>query len=472
MISERLQRAKYVLGDFVTSNVAWLCYNCLRYNLGMVHGYESSTLGVFLSSRMIVLGQIFFPLMMMLIYYFSGYYNEVFRKSRLSELITTLCSTLVNVILIMLAALLNDMSNIRAANYESLLLLFALLFFFTYLVRALITNHASRLIKGRRWRFPTLVVGDGSAAVAFVRKLEAMRRSLGFDVVGYVHIPGENPVKEIGKPVYQLDEVAQACADLGAKELLVVPTKHNSGTVLKTINRLFSLDLPIKMTPDKYNIILSRSRWNDIYGDPLIDVSGSSMSDCEKNVKRAIDVVVSALALLVLLPVFLIVAVAIKCDSRGSVFYAQERVGRHNRPFRIIKFRTMVQNAESGVPQLSREGDPRITRLGRFMRKYRIDELPQFWNVLKGDMSIVGPRPERQYYVDQIVRRAPAYSLVHQVRPGITSMGMVKYGYATTLQGMIERMNYDLLYLDNMSLINDLKIVVYTVKIVFTGRGM
>jgi exopolysaccharide biosynthesis polyprenyl glycosylphosphotransferase len=217
----------------------------------------------------------------------------------------------------------------------------------------------------------------------------------------------------------------------------------------------------------------SQVRISDFYGEPLVNISRSSMSDSAKNLKRAIDVIVSLAALIVLLPLFAVVACIIKATSPGPVFYLQERIGLHNKPFNIIKFRSMVQDAEaSGRPQLSSDDDPRITPFGRFMRKYRIDELPQFWNVLKGEMAIVGPRPERKYYIDQITKRVPSYALLHQVRPGITSMGMVKFGYAKNVDEMVERVKYDLMYLDNMSLLNDLKILIYTIRIVFTGRGM
>ncbi len=286
-------------------------------------------------------------------------------------------------------------------------------------------------------------------------------------------IPGEEPVAKAGKPVYELDGVDGVCSRLGIKELIVVPTVSDQSQVLSVINRLFALNLPIKIAPDRYNVLRSRVRLSDLCGDPLIDISGSSMSESGKNIKRCVDVLVSLVLMTILLPVYAVVALLIKLDSPGPAFYSQQRVGLHNRPFSIYKFRTMVADAEAaGQPQLSSANDPRVTRIGRVLRKYRIDELPQFWNVFRGDMSLVGPRPERQYYVDRILEIEPAYSLVHQIRPGITSMGMVKFGYATTVDEMVERANYDLLYLENMSLLNDLKILVYTVKIVVTGKGV
>ena len=263
------------------------------------------------------------------------------------------------------------------------------------------------------------------------------------------------------------------CQRLGIWELIVVPSREDTHRTMEAINKLFPLGLPILFSPEYFNKLQTPVTISDIYGEPLVNISQSSMSDSGKNIKRAMDILVSVVALVVLMPFFALVALIIKRGSPGPVFYLQERIGMHNKPFNIIKFRSMVQNAEvGGKPQLSSDDDPRITPFGRIMRKYRIDELPQFWNVLKGEMSLVGPRPERKYYIDQITKVVPAYALLHQVRPGITSMGMVKFGYAKNLDEMLERVKYDLMYLNNASLINDLKILIYTIKIVLTGRGM
>ncbi len=465
------QRIKYVVGDFVMSNLAWFTYYIVRYQMGNVAGYGD--LGTYLTSKMVVLGQIFFPLMMMVTYAFSGYYNNVCRKSRVQELFTTAASAGINTLLIFFLALINDVIGVRGSDYEMIFILWALLFGFVYFVRAIITNVASNQIRKRQWTFPTLVIGSGSAAVAFYNNQNAMRNSTGYDIKGFVNIPGENPVKGTELPHYDLDDIEEVCQKEGIWELIVVPTRNDTEQTMNAINRLFGLGLPIMISPDRFNMLQSQVRLSDFYGEPLVNISRSSLSDSGKNIKRAIDIVVAIIAIIVLLPFYAIVACIIKCTSPGPAFYLQERIGLHNKPFNIIKFRSMVQNAEaSGKPQLSSDDDPRITPFGRFMRKYRIDELPQFWNVLKGDMSIVGPRPERKHYIDQIIKRVPAYALLHQVRPGITSMGMVKFGYAKNVDEMVERVKYDLMYLDNMSLLNDLKILIYTIKIVFTGRGM
>lgn len=471
MISESRQRLKYLLSDFISSNVAWFCYNCLRYSMGAVFGQQS--LKTFILSGNVLLGQLLFPLVMMSVYSLSGYYNEVFRKSRLQELLLTASNALVNSLILFFVALINDQMIERQTNYELIALLWVMLFVFTYIPRAIITNHTSRRIKRRKWMFNTLVVGCGTAGCAFVERLERMKVSLGYNVVGYVAIPGENNVKNPDRPILDLDNIRQECIARDIKEIIVIPTKNNSSNVLSVINKLFSLNLPIKIAPDKYNILLSRVRLNDIHGDPLIDISSSSMTEGGKNMKRLVDIIVSIIALVFIALLYPIVALFIKLDTRGPVIYSQERIGYHNKVFKILKFRSMIDKAEvKGKPQLSSQDDPRVTRVGHFLRKYRIDELPQFWNVLRGDMTLVGPRPERKHYVDLISERQPAYALVHQVRPGITSMGMVKFGYAQNLEQMLERLDYDLIYLENMSLLNDLKIVVYTLKIIITGKGV
>ena len=465
------QRIKYVVGDYVMSNLAWFLFNCVRWLAGTVVGWPY--LVSYLKSDMVLLGQLFFPLLMMVTYAFSGYYNNVCRKSRIQELLTTFASSGINTLLIFFMALINDVIGVRSADYKMILILWALIFGLVYLVRAIITNIASRQIKSRKWTFPTLIIGSGSAAVAFANKLNSKRQFSGHDIKGFVNIPGENPVKGNPLPLYELDEVKEVCEQLGIWELIVVPSREDTHRTMEAINKLFHIGLPILISPEYFNKMQTPVTISDLYGEPLVNISRSSMSDSGKNIKRAMDIVISLVALVALLPVFAIVALIIKRTSPGPIFYLQERIGLHNKPFQIIKFRSMVQNAEpAGKPQLSSDDDPRITPFGRFMRKYRIDELPQFWNVLKGEMSLVGPRPERKFYIDQIIPFVPAYALLHQVRPGITSMGMVKFGYAKNLDEMLERVKYDLMYLNNASLINDLKILIYTIKIVFTGRGM
>lgn len=241
---------------------------------------------------------------------------------------------------------------------------------------------------------------------------------------------------------------------------------------MKILGRLFPLGIPVKIAPDTLSYITGNIRLNDILGIPFIDLTSPRMSDFQTNVKRLFDISVSVFTMIVLSPALLAAAIAVRISSPGPVIYRQERMGKGRRPFTILKFRSMRIDAEKDGPRLSSDSDDRITPWGRVMRKYRIDELPQFWNVLKGDMSLVGPRPEREFFIRQIVRRAPYYGLIFQVRPGVTSWGMVKYGYASSVDAMVERSRYDLLYLNNMSISTDLKILLHTVRTVFEGAGV
>ena len=227
----------------------------------------------------------------------------------------------------------------------------------------------------------------------------------------------------------------------------------------------------MKIVPDIYDILSGSVRMQSLFGAPLIAIRRDIMPSWQVAVKRAIDVVASAIALVLLAPLLLCIAIGVKLGSTGPVLFHQERVGRWGRPFTIHKFRSMYTNAEEQGPQLSRDNDPRITPIGRFLRKSRLDELPQFYNVLIGEMSLVGPRPERQHYIDLISERAPHYRHLQKVRPGITSWGQVKYGYAENVDQMVQRLRFDLIYMENMSLSLDIKILAYTVWIVLRGRG-
>lgn len=469
-LSHSRQRLKYIVADLITGAVAFFIFNIIRYFLLSEAKNGYTVLCNYLFSPKLIVEECVVPVVMLGIYWLSGYYNLPFGKSRLQELITTFFSACVNTVLIYLVLLINDQTGRRIINYEVILSLLGILFVVPYVVRIIITEVARRHFRKHHWEFRTLIIGNSEVARATARRLEEGPSRVGYHIVGFVKIPDEESVNENG--VIRLEDVADVCAREGVDQLIIAPRNYDEKRVLSLVFQLFPLEIPIKISPDTLSFLTSGIRLKDIYGEPFIDLTAPSLTESSKNIKRMADVVFSIFVLLVLLPVYAVIALCIKATSKGPVFYVQERIGLKQRPFDIYKFRTMRIDAEATGPQLSSDDDPRITRVGKVLRKYRIDELPQFWNVLRGDMSIVGPRPEREFYIRQIMKEAPYYTLVHQVRPGITSWGMVKYGYASTVSQMVQRTRYDLIYLSNMSLYVDMKILIYTIKTVVTGKGM
>ena len=451
-------------------------FNTVRYSyLGFLPAWDDITLAKYLLSPWVMAGQVIFPLMMLGVYYLAGFYNSVFFKSRIEEFINTLGSTLLGCVIIYFVAIVNDPIPDRASNYELILTLWYMMFGMVWISRLINTEIIRRSTHGPSWYYPVLIIGANDAAVSLYYRFMNAKRGTGYTFVGFVDDgTGTDSalVEKTGLPTIPLDEIADVCEKKHVKALVVAPSDRSNEDTLRLLNPLFSLALPIFISPTLFHLLTGKQKLRDIAGEPLVDISSPSMSQSTINLKRAGDVAVSAVALVALLPVLGVIALAVKLSSRGPVLYCQERIGLRKKPFKILKFRTMTVDAEKNGPALSSAGDKRITPVGRFLRKYRLDELPQFWNVLVGEMSIVGPRPEREHYIRQIMERAPYYALIHQVRPGITSWGMVRRGYASSVDEMIERVQYDLIYIANVSLLVDMKILFYTVDTVLRGRGL
>lgn len=456
------------------TNVAVLLFNICRYKW-FVEVEQFSSVYEFLTCHSVVLGQVLIPLMMMGLYYLSGVYYQVQFKSRLDEAIKTFITTALGSLIIYFAVLANDLVNDLGEIYEMAGMLWLILMICVYLPRLFITLTIVKRVHHRRMGFNTLIIGTGEAARDLVNRLNTMRYAMGFNIVGYVATDNDTyyRAKEKGLTVYTLEELAETVKRENVVKLIVMPHHNGMNATMQLISRLYRLDISMYVSPLLFRIISSRASFDNIAGEPLIDISKPQISPATASCKRAADIVCSALALLILSPLLIAIAIAVKIGApKASILYKQERIGYRKSRFNIIKFRTMKAEAEEDGPALSSPNDPRVTRVGRFLRKYRLDELPQFWNVIRGQMSIVGPRPEREYYVKQIVAAEPRYMLIHNVRPGITSWGMVKFGYATTVSQMVERLQYDLIYIDNLSFGVDMKIILYTVKTVLTGKGV
>jgi exopolysaccharide biosynthesis polyprenyl glycosylphosphotransferase len=406
------------------------------------------------------------------VHYLTGFYLNATDKTKINLFLTTFFSSVIISISVFFILKLGDVIVSFRYFYYSLLMLLFQMFVITYILRRLQFNQIQHNLKTKKWTINTLIVGDGENAQKIAVDLEKLVYQQSF--VGYVSVfkKSKNPdrLKILGNLYeiqsiienYKIDRVIVALDDDEAAE----------NRLFKIIHQLYQYDVEISFTPGLYEILTGSARIGKLGINPLVSITGLNMPDWQISVKRFLNFIIALIALIISLPLFVFFAIRIKFDSKGSVFFTQERIGYHGKPFSIVKFRTMYQNAEGDKPRLSSAFDDRITPFGRFLRKYRLDELPQFWNILKGDMSLVGPRPERQYYIDKITKEAPYYCLLYKVRPGLTSWGPIKIGYTDTLEKMIERLNYDIIYIENMSLFNDLKIVLLTFEILFRGKGM
>lgn len=448
-----IQACKYIVSDFVASSVVWLLFNLIRYHeIAVYEGFGD--VWSFLTHSTSLWGQLLAPFFWIALFWLSGYYNKPFGKSRITELFSTFVTVSTGVVSLFFLLILNDLPRSYQIYYDVFFALWGLQFLGVYLPRLWITQAGKRKIKQGEWALRVLIIGTGERA----QRIAGDLTRLGYRVIGLV-------------ATQEMERLPERFEREPADELVVALEEEEQQQLQPIIYSLYKYKCPIKIWADK-STPLSRLKIKTVEDVPLIDLTDNHFLPVEQNVKWLMDKVISFVALVVLSPLFGYIAWRVKRDSKGPVFFRQERIGYMGKPFLICKFRTMYVDAEKAGPLLSSEDDPRITPFGHVMRKYRLDELPQFWNVLKGDMSLVGPRPERRYFIDQIVQKAPFYYLLHNVRPGITSLGMVKYGYAGNVAQMIERLEYDMLYYENMSLMLDLTILIYTVRTVFTGKGV
>lgn len=453
---------------------AWMAYSGLFIFRKMVieYGQWGTTIDISNDQRYWT-GSAIVVLFWLGLSYLTEFYKDPYRRSRLKDLLNTMAMTLGGSVVIFFALILDDFVQDYRDYYQSFLVYFALQFGLTAIIRTSITSVAAYRIKNRIIGFPTLMVGSNEKAAELYSELEGQSKSPGFQFVGFVSVNNnvrflmERNLEHLG----EYPELNNIIEVKGIEEVIIAVETKEHGKLERILNSLRAHShLRVHVIPDTYDILSGQVRLES-YGAPLVEIKHELMPVWQKVSKRAFDMIASSVVLLLALPLFLFCGLMVRISSPGPIFFRQERIGLNGKKFKIIKFRSMISNAEQNGPQLSSENDDRITGWGRFMRKYRLDEVPQVINVLTGDMSIVGPRPERQFYIDQIVEKAPHYVHLQKVRPGITSWGMVKFGYAENVDEMVQRLKYDIIYIENMNLLNDLKILIYTVLIVLQGRG-
>jgi len=453
----------FIISDWLVASLVWGLFFYFRKTWIEQKAFEVD--------QNFVIGSILVPLLWLLIYYLQGSYYEVRRMYRLKILNLTFFGSLIGTVLIFFILILDDTVSNYQMYYYSFGLLFSLQFLFSVLIRLILATVLINFLRKAGSGFRTVIIGGSEKAVNILNDLRNQKWCIN-TMVGYININGsdrllDNKLDYLG----HCDNLEILIRNHKVEEVIIAIESSDHNRIQKIITRIQDGRVKIKILPDMYELLSGSLKMTDIYGALLLQIVDDSMPIWQQALKRAMDLIISLLALILLIPLYITCALAVKFSSSGPIFYLQDRVGLDGRVFKIIKFRTMYLNSEEAGPQLSSTNDSRITKAGRFMRKTRLDEFPQFLNVILGHMSLVGPRPERQFYIDKIMELAPQYVHLTKVRPGITSWGQVKYGYAENVEQMLDRMKFDLLYLKNRSIALDIKIMFYTIAIVLKAKG-
>ncbi len=455
--------------DWLTALIAWLIFFIFRWSYVDNYMFEFSQL---LSDKNFNLGLLLLPLVWVLWYSFTGQYYKSYRQSRLKTIFRTFWQSLLGVLAIFFILLLDDNVTIYTKYYATFSFLLIVHFSFTVISRVImLTIIKDRMAKGEIL-VNAIIVGSSFKAYQFFEEFKANPKVYGYNIKGLVVLDNKSKQTREELPVLgNVNQLEAICEELNIEDVIIAVEQKEHTFINRIIISLSLRKVFIRIIPDLYDILSGSVSMSEVVGAPLIDIYPDAMQPWQQHTKRILDASIAMLAIVLLIPIFFLVAVLIKVSDGGSIIYFQRRVGLGGMPFRLYKFRSMSDNAEPNGPALSSDHDERITSLGKVMRKWRIDELPQFWNVLKGEMSLIGPRPEREHFIQEMSEIAPQVKHLQRVKPGLTSLGMVKYGYAQNVEEMIERLKYDIIYIEKRSLGLDFKVFLYTIVTLLRGRG-
>lgn len=460
-----IEKILILFTDFFAINLAWIVYYILRVQTGWFD--------------LLVMPAFFLPMLAVYFYWliiftFVGMYRTWFASSRFDELTTLFKASFFGIFVLFFLIFIDDYLHDVASTTRILIFVYwGLFLLFVGCGRIFIRSLQRNLLIKGYGRKNTLIIGFNKKAHE-VHDQIIEHKALGLDVKGYLSLNGmaSEGIYKNSSVLGPIDDVTSIIDKEDIKEVIIALDKNNSDTLVELIAKCEPKNVGLKIVPDLYEILSGQAKTSQIYGLPLIDIMPELMPEWEKKLKRIIDVIVSSLILIISLPVCIISAIAIKLDSKGSIFFIQERCGMNGEIFKMIKFRSMLSDAEKNTgPVWSQKNDPRITRVGKIIRVLRIDEIPQMYNVLKGEMSLVGPRPERPYFVEMLAKEIHYYKRRLKVRPGITGWAQVKHKYDETIEDVKIKLRYDLFYIENMSLRMDFKILFRTVFVVLFGKG-